>query len=767
MSRLVLMTLAVLIPVSPVACGPQTPPPRDGSATAQADPAAELEWPREFERNGLVIRVYQPQVERWTDNQLEARAAVSVGRPGQANPTLGVVTLTAQTEVFKARGVATLDQIKVTSASFPMDPANEQTYRAAIDQSLPDVARDMSLDHLEANLATTAATEAAKAVPVRNAPPMILFATSPTLLVLVDGEPQLRPVEGQQQVMRVLNTRALILLDQASGTYFLGAAGHWYAAKAVGRPWAVATAVPPAFPPLRDELVKAGTVDAFLPDDPAAAPKSAPAVAVSTGPAELVQSTGDPQYTPIAGTNLLYVSNTDSAVFMLTQGQRYFVLISGRWFESATLQGPWTFVAGKDLPPDFARIPPESPKANVLVSVHGTPQARQAVIANTIPQTAAVKVAEAKVVVDYDGPPQFKTIEGAKNLEYATNAALPVILVEEPRSYWCVSKGVWFTSPASPLGPWAVATAVPPAIYTIPPSSPVHYVTYVRVYGTAPGVVYVGYTPGYMGTCVTAEGVVVYGTWYYYPPYVRTTVWYGYPPTYGYGAGFAYGATTGLAFGFAAGAMLGGSWGHPYWGPLWGYHGVDINASSVYRNWGGWVTRASGHLEWDRWDGGNFQRRGAWFNPYTGRASAGGAKGWVEGDGDFNAKRGGVTYNPRTGIVRGAGTHVQGDLDDGEFRRKSRGFAYNTRTNTGVARRGDDVYAGRDGNVYRHDRDIGWLHNATNGGWEDARRSGTYHQQAAHLNAQWQGRQIGQQRFNRIPHRTGLRGGGGGFRGRR
>ena len=32
---------------------------------------------------------------------------------------------------------------------------------------------------------------------------------------------------------------------------------------------------------------------------------------------------------------------------------------------------------------------------------------------------------------------------------------------------------------ANSTRPWAVATAVPPMIYTIPPSSPMHYVTYV------------------------------------------------------------------------------------------------------------------------------------------------------------------------------------------------------------------------------------------------------------------------------------------------
>ena len=84
-----------------------------------------------------------------------------------------------------------------------------------------------------------------------------------------------------------------------------------------------------------------------------------------------------------------------------------------------------------------------------------------------------------------------------------------MIQVDADKTCWCVDNAVWFTAPA-PTGPWAVATSVPGIIYSIPVASPLHYVTYVKVYRTAPGVVYVGYTPGYMGTCVSTDGVVVF-----------------------------------------------------------------------------------------------------------------------------------------------------------------------------------------------------------------------------------------------------------------
>jgi hypothetical protein len=83
-----------------------------------------------------------------------------------------------------------------------------------------------------------------------------------------------------------------------------------------------------------------------------------------------------------------------------------------------------------------------------------------------------------------------------------------------------------------------VAATVPSAIYAIPRSSPLHYVTYVRVYDASPEVVYVGYTPGYVGSYVSSDAVVVYGTGWYYRPWIGS-VWYSAPVTWGFGFSFA------------------------------------------------------------------------------------------------------------------------------------------------------------------------------------------------------------------------------------
>ena len=121
-----------------------------------------------------------------------------------------------------------------------------------------------------------------------------------------------------------------------------------------------------------------------------------------------------------------------------------------------------------------------------------------------------------------------------------------------PRRIYALQSGVWFVAPTA-TGPWAVATSVPPVIYTIPTSSLLHYVTYAYVYGSTADVVYTGYTPGYLGTVVAPGPVVVYGTGYNYPDWVGN-YWYPGLATWGWGPfdlGWGVGFFPDFEFGFA------------------------------------------------------------------------------------------------------------------------------------------------------------------------------------------------------------------------
>src|SRR5216683_1142929 len=196
---------------------------------------------------------------------------------------------------------------------------------------------------------------------------------------------------------------------------------------------------------------------------------------------------------------------------------------------------------------DFGRIPDDSPKENVKASVPGTHQAEEAVIANEIPQTATVKRSGTtpNPPPTIDGPPKLEAIEDTP-LQAVANASAPIIRADDGQ-YYLVQNGLWFVSD-SPNGPWVVAASVPPSIYSIPPSSRLHYATYVYVYGSTPDVVYTGYTPGYLGVEIVPAGVVVYGTGYHYRPWIGG-YWYPAPYTYGFGWGLAFTPWCGWSYG--------------------------------------------------------------------------------------------------------------------------------------------------------------------------------------------------------------------------
>jgi len=480
---------------------------------------------------------------------------------------------------------------------------------------LPEACKTIALDRLESELAVQQQVAKGSAQPLRNTPPRVLFSTQPALLVLIDGAPVLRPAGNG--LRRVINTRPLLLEDQ--GRFYLHVFDGWMQAAALTGPWSVATAPPAALAAVMQSAVADNQVDlldAASADSTAPAPSladgPAPAVYLSTEPAELIVTDGAPDYVPIDGTQLLYVDNTTGRLFKSIADNDTYVLISGRWYRAPSTQGPWTYVPGRSLPADFARIPDSSTMENVKASVPGTRQAQEAAIANAIPQTATVERTGTTMdpAPTIDGDPQYRVIEGTP-LRYVLNASTPIIETGSS-AFYAVQNGVWFGASA-PTGPWVVAAAVPAEIYAIPPSSPLYYVTFVQVYGATPEVVYVGYTPGYYGTVLDPDGVVVYGTGYEYSPWIGAD-WFGFPCTYGFGAGVRWTPWTGWGFGFGFGwswgrgiGMAWGGWGwgaHPWWGPSawwWAPRFHDYARTGPWRGRGGWGgTTADVYARWDR-----------------------------------------------------------------------------------------------------------------------------------------------------------------------
>jgi hypothetical protein len=748
---------------------PNTPSAQ--KAIVKKTQASEASWPRTMTSGSDTFLIYQPQVEKWEANRIYLYSAVELKTGKDSAAKYGVVWFNARTEVDKINRLVTLDQVQLTKVTFPAAADKEAGLTALLQKKLPGATKIISLDRLQAAL--TAAGEEIKGVEVKNDPPKVIVTGKPSLLVLIDGKPQLREIEGTK-LQRVINTRAVLIFDNDKKTYYLRVQDWWLQSEDLEGLWSYAEKLPDDMKKAEEYVVKEAATETPQSDQGSKPPSlkdagkkaEIPVVYLEFGPAELIETKGEPQYKPIPGTGLEYAENTNGNVFRL--GGRYYILISGRWFGAASLQGPWTFMSGSDLPADFANIPLTDPKSTVLASVPGTPQAQEALIANSIPQTASITRSEAELNVKYDGDAVFVPIQGT-SMSYAQNTSSPVIKVSD-KNYYCVEAGVWFKGP-TPQGPWAVADSVPAEIYNIPPSSPLYYVTYVKIYGSTPDVVYVGYTPGYYGTVVSSSSTtVVYGTGWYYAPYVGPTVWYGWPYTYGVGAGFTYTTASGWSFGFGYGYSY-YPWYYPWWGPM-GYYGYGWYP---YYGWGAWGGAAVANV-YGVWGNTAYSRTGAaWANPYTGNygAATRGAyhnsqtgRSTVAGrgrntniyTGNTAGYRGAATYNPNTGIVAGGGAGYAGNIYSGQGTAGGGRFAYNTNTGAGVAASRDNIYAGKDGTVYRYNRQNGDWSSNSGKGWQNTNRPD------ANLQRQQQARTEGTQRTQNFNSARSYGGGMGGAR---
>ena len=494
-------------------------------AGVPADP-----WPRQFKSGNATILVYQPQVESWTGNVMTFRSAIAVTKGDPKDDVFGVIWAKARTQVDKASRIVLLEDVVVTRRDFPTLADNGLLYLFSLKTQLGPGQRTVSLDRLEASLSASGSA-APPAVAVNDDPPRIIVSDAPAILVRIDGPPGLRPLPNTT-FRRVINTRALLLADESAGAFYLRVGDAWLAAASLAGPWSRPETLPEGMEAAARPVEVAGTANLLVGRDPSASPSlvdAPPAVFVSESPAALIVFDGTPAFTPVTGTGLARASNTEANVLLETESKQYFVLLSGRWFRAAALSGPWTFVPSPDLPADFRRIPPDSPAGAVLAAVAGTPQAAEGLIANAIPQTAVVsRVGGPTFAPRFDGAPQTVPIAGTP-LQYVVNSPTPIIQAG-PRDFYAVQNGVWFTSPAL-SGPWIVAATLPDAIEAIPPSSPLYFVTSVRIYGATIGFVYEGYTPAYLGSISTPDGVVVRGTGYVSPPWVGSA-WYPSPATY-------------------------------------------------------------------------------------------------------------------------------------------------------------------------------------------------------------------------------------------
>jgi hypothetical protein len=719
---------------------PTQPAAKPAAAPAPAPPTMDGEWPRRFTTaSGAAFSVYQPQVASWDkQSHMVFYSAASYSAKAGDKPALGTIKAEASTKVSVTERLVDFSILKITESNFPtLAKPQIQDIVAELTKGIPQYERVIALDRVLASV------DKSQILPrnvegVKADPPVVFFSKTPAVIVNIDGDPIWSPVTGTD-LKFAINTNWDLFELSTTKTFYLRNDATWLKASSLDGAWTPAGTLPDSFKKIpADENWT--DVRAALPGKPLAS-NAMPKVFVSTKPAELILLKGEPSYLLVQGTSLLWVNNTDSDVFRNGKTGPVYYLVAGRWFSAPDFTGPWTF-ATLNLPPDFQKIPLEHDRSRVLASVPGTDQAAEAVLLASIPQTARVEKKSVKAPdVSYDGEPKFEAIDKT-TVSRAVNTDKDIIKVGD--LYYMCFQGVWFMAKAA-AGPWEVTGSVPKQIYEIPVSSPSHSVTYVTVEDDSNDWVTFASAAAYTGVMV-AWGCAVWGSGYYYPPYIG----YGglYPiyrpfyPTYGYSA---------------------------WYNPWTGSYG---RGAAVYGPYGGAGVAARYNPST-----GRYSRGAAAWGPYGGAAVGGGynartgtySRGAVAA-GPYGARGAAEAYNPRTGAYgatrQGSGvygswgqTGVQrGDDWATTSRVTNRATGTTTRVSEGsgggsmvsrntpgpggsfVGQSGSgDVYAGRDGNVYRKQGDSWQKYD--NGGWNNTQQPTPQQRQAAQDRASQAGAQ--------------------------
>lgn len=675
---LLALSLTPMLHAAPSALA-DDPPPLSGPVLAAQDQG----WPRQFESDNRFLRLHQPQVEAWTNfERLTFACATAIGPKGEDARHFGVVRFSADTDAAMNERLLVLTNLRVESVSFPdLGDAEVAVVRAAIDRAIdPRKAMTIDLDRVLSELDLN--TLPIRMVDVGYDVPPIIYANSPSRVVVFMDEPEFADIPANP-LRYAVNTNWDVLYEPGPeggpGTYYLLDGEAWYASRTLDSGlWTPVANLPRSFYRLPGNADWAD-VKVAVPGTPGAAPLN---VFISKGPTELIVTQGEPVLKAIPGTTLLLITNSENDLFFDPATNAYYVLLAGRWFTAATLNGPWSRPIA--LPADFARIPEDSEAAPVLVAIPGTRPAQEAAILASIPQRAVVTRQDVTLQVVYRGEPFFDPIPGTP-LRWALNTASRVFALGD--AYYACENGVWFCS-STPSGNWVVCERVPDEIYLIPPTHPAFNVTYVRVFDHTPTTVTFGFSAGYLGVNVSLTGTPVFGLGRLIYNIVDDDHHHWFWRTHYSPAYFSYG--TGARYDYSTGAF--------------------VSRERVYGPYGG-----AGHIAAYNPATGAFARGTTVYGPrrtvthYTAyNPVTGNAVSATHGQGPYGSWGRGVVTNGddwvRGGYHQGRGFQVAGAQNSrGGQVLHAEGFYGNGVT---VGRTADgDLFAGRDGRVYRRAHD--------------------------------------------------------------
>jgi len=201
-------------------------------------------------------------------------------------------------------------------------------------------------------------------------PPQVFHATGPAELLLTDGAPEWAPI-GATGLAYAANTAQELF--RADGDFYFLISGRWFGAFDLNGPWTLVRELPDAFLEIPVEAgadshpksyIRAsvpGTRESWEAALVASIPRTAEIVRGSEAALDIaVDYAGEPVFAPIETTDIELAVNTSYQVLRF-EGT-YYLCHNAVWLTSSAPSGPWEYA--DSIPSVFSTIPPSSPAYN-------------------------------------------------------------------------------------------------------------------------------------------------------------------------------------------------------------------------------------------------------------------------------------------------------------------------------------------------------------------------------------------------------------------
>ncbi|MEO0698713.1 MAG: hypothetical protein AAFY81_03230, partial [Pseudomonadota bacterium] len=378
------------------------------------------EFPRTLALPSGQFTLYEPQVEDHADFTAAIAWSAASYRRKTGEPAFGAIKYRAKMLVDRTHRLVTVYDREILEVQF--DELDEAERAMLMSELRANIRTDPETIPLDVILGYVTQTPAdAEGIAVSTEAPNILYASTPSLLVLIDGEEVKVPIEGAPTLSLIVNTNWDLFYSDTTKTYSLLLGESWLSAPSLDGEW-TASSAPAGIADLPDDDRWAAAKKA-TPGKPLAA-EDTPTIIVAKSPAELIVTDGEPKLDAIAGTELAFVANSSSDIVFNGGDAACYFRTGGRWFNAAALDGDWSYV--KQAPESFQAIPADHERAYVRASVAGTPEAGRAIAEAMVPQTAEVSRTTSAPEVRYaDDKAEFEPVEGT-DVYRATNTSFDV-----------------------------------------------------------------------------------------------------------------------------------------------------------------------------------------------------------------------------------------------------------------------------------------------------------------------------------------------------